>query len=168
MHSVAAAGDRVTDYSRGFLPVAAVGLSSHLVLLRRRVSQQAWGKGRALLEALGLSAAQIAKCYGMHLPNEEEAVQHGLLVWMEGGTNTTWEALLKAMETAEIDVQQREGLKEKLRSSTGDSTGLMVYHVCMCMRAHVCELVSVCVCPFLFVGMHTALSDSVLSPLHFT
>ena len=128
------------------LPVAAVGLSSHLVLLRRRVSQQAWGKGRALLEALGLSRAQIAECYGMHPLNEKEAVQHGLQVWLEGGTDATWEALLEAMETAEIDVQQREELKEELRSSTGDSTGLMVYHVCMCMRAHVCELVSVCMC----------------------
>ena len=103
------------------------------------MSRQAWGKGRALLEALGLSAAQIAECYGMHPLNEEEAVQHGLQLWLEGGTNTTWEALLEAMETAEIDVQQREGLKEVLCSNTGDSHGLMVYHVCM--RAHVCELV---------------------------
>ena len=101
------------------------------------MSQQAWDKGRALLEALGLSAAQIAKCYGMHPLNEEEAVQHGLQVWLEGGTNTTWEALLEAMETAEIDVQQREGLKEELRSNTGDSHGLVVYHVCVCVHMHV-------------------------------
>ncbi len=90
------------------------------------MSRQAWGKGRALLEALGLSGAQIAECYSMHPLNEEEAVQHGLQVWLEGGTNTTWEALLEAMETAKIDVQQREGLKEELRSNTGDSHGLMV------------------------------------------
>ena len=90
------------------------------------MSQQAWGKGRALLEALGLSAAQIAECYGMHPLNEKEAVQHGLQVWMDGGANTTWEALLEAMETAEIDVQQREGFKEELHSNTGDSHGLMV------------------------------------------
>ena len=90
------------------------------------MSQQAWGKGRALLEALGLSGAQIAKCYGMHPLNEEEAVQHGLQVWLEGGTNTTWEALLEAMETAGIDVQQQEGLKEELHNNTGDSHGLMV------------------------------------------
>ena len=90
------------------------------------MSQQAWGKGRALLEALGLSGAQIAECYGMHPLNEKEAVQHGLQVWLEGGTNTTWEALLEAMDTAKIDVQQREGLKEELHSNTGDSHGLMV------------------------------------------
>ena len=90
------------------------------------MSQQAWGKGRALLEALGLSGAQIAECYGMHPLDEEESVQHGLQVWLEGGANTTWEALLEAMDTAKIDVQQREGLKEELRSNTGDSHGLMV------------------------------------------
>ncbi len=109
------------------------------------MSRQAWRKGRALLEALGLSAAQIAECYGMHPLNEEEAVQHGLQVWLEGGANTTWEALLEAMETAEIYVQQREGLKEELRSNTGDSHGLMValcLYVCTCVRACVC----VCFC----------------------
>ena len=125
------------------LPVAVAVLSTHLVLLRRRVSQQAWGKGRALLEALGLTTAQIAKCYGMHPLNEEEAVQHGLQVWLEGGANTTWEVLLKAMETAKIDMQQREGLKEDLRSNTGDSYGLMVAStVCVCV--YMC--VSLCVC----------------------
>ena len=105
------------------------------------MSRQAWDKGRALLEALGLSGAQIAKCYGMHPLNEEESVQHGLQVWLEGGANTTWEALLEAMETAEIDVQQREGLKEELRSNAGELHGLMValyVCVCTCVRACVC------------------------------
>ena len=127
------------------------------------MSQQAWGKGRALLEALGLSGAEIAKCYGMHPLNEEESVQHGLQVWLEGGANTTWEALLEAMETAEIDVQQREGLKEELRSNTGESHGLMV---ALCVCVHMCS--SLCVCPFLFVGIHATLSDSVLLPICFT
>ena len=106
------------------------------MLLRRCVSQQAWGKGRALLEALGLSGAQIAKCYGMHPLNEEEAVQHGLQVWVEGGTNTTWETLLEAMETAEIDVQQREELMEECRSNAGDSHALMCItclYACTCV-----------------------------------
>ena len=97
------------------------------------MSKHAWEKGRALLEGLGLSGAQIAKCYGMHPLNEEESVQHGLQVWLDGGTNTTWQALLKAMETAEIAVQQQEGLKEKLCSNTGDLHGLLVAltHVCL-------------------------------------
>ena len=111
------------------------------------MSQQAWGKGRALLEALGLSAAQIAECYGMHHPNEEEVVQRGLQVWLEGGANTTWEALLEAMETAEIDVQQREGLKEELRSNTGDSHGLML---ALCVsRKGGCVTVLCCVCIYI-------------------
>ena len=86
------------------------------------MSRQAWGKGRALLEALGLTGAQIARCYGMHPLNEEESVQEGLQEWIEGGRNTTWGDLLRAMETAGIAIQQRDGLKEELCSNTGEST----------------------------------------------
>ena len=86
------------------------------------MSRQAWDKGRALLEALGLTGAQIARCYGMHHPNEEESMQDGLQVWIEGGRNTTWGDLLRAMETAGIAIQQRDGLKEELCSNTGEST----------------------------------------------
>ena len=85
------------------------------------MSRQAWGKGRALLEALGLTRAQIAQCYGLHPLNEEESVQDGLQVWIEGGRNTTWGDLLRAMETAGIAIQQRDGLKEELCSNTGES-----------------------------------------------
>ena len=86
------------------------------------MSRQAWGKGRALLEALGLTGAQIARCYGMHPLNEEESVQDGLQAWIEEGRNTTWGDLLRAMETAGIAIQQRDGLKEELCSNTGEST----------------------------------------------
>ena len=86
------------------------------------MSRQAWGKGRALLEALGLTGAQIARCYGLHRPNEEESVQEGLQAWIEGGRNTTWGDLLRAMETAGIAIQQRDGLKEELCSNTGEFT----------------------------------------------
>ena len=86
------------------------------------MSRQAWGKGRALLEALGLTGAQIAQCYGMHPLNEEESVQDGLQAWIEGGRKTTWGDLLRAMETAGIAIQQRDGLKEELCSNTGEST----------------------------------------------
>ena len=85
------------------------------------MSRQAWGRGRALLEALGLTGAQIAQCYGMHPLNEEESVQDGLQAWIEGGRNTTWGDLLRAMETAGIAIQQRDGLKEELCSNTGES-----------------------------------------------
>ena len=118
------------------------------------MSQQAWGKGRALLEALGLSAAQIAKCYGMHPLNEEESVQHGLQVWVDGGTNCnpTWEALLKAMETAGIAVQQREGLKEELCRNTSDSTlAALFLHMFVCV---LCVYVCVCACASLPILVH--------------
>ena len=85
------------------------------------MSRQAWGKGRALLEALGLTRAQTARCYGLHPLNEEESVQDGLQAWIEGGRNTTWGDLLRAMETAGIAIQQRDGLKEELCSNTGES-----------------------------------------------
>ena len=101
------------------LPFAVVELSGHLVLLRMYVSRQACGNGRALLEALGLNKAEIDNCYIMHPLNEVESVQKGLQVWVEGRRNTTWDALLKAMEAAGIAVQQRNGLKEELRSNTG-------------------------------------------------
>ena len=119
------------------------------------MSQHAWGKGRALLEALGLSATQIAKCYGMHPLNEEESVQHGLQVWVDGGANTTWEALLKAMETAGIAVQQREGLKEELCSNTGDSTLAALF---LHMFVYVCALACVLciyVCVRMYKSAHT-------------
>ena len=85
------------------------------------MSRQACGKGRALLEAIGLTGAQIARCYGMHPLNEEESVQEGLQAWIEGGRNTTWGDLLRAMETAGIAIQQRDGLKQELCSNTGES-----------------------------------------------
>ena len=86
------------------------------------MSRQACGKGRALLEALGLTSAQIAKYYGMYPLNEEESVQDGLQVWIGGDINTTWRGLLEAMETAGIAIQQRDGLKKELYSRAGDST----------------------------------------------
>ena len=88
------------------------------------MSRQAWGKGRALLEALGLTSTQIAKYYGLgiHPLNEEESVQSGLQAWIGRDINATWRDLLEAMEMAGIDIQQRDGLKKELCSNAGDST----------------------------------------------
>ena len=96
------------------------------MLLRKYVSRQAWGKGRALLESLGLTRAQIAKYYSMYPLNEEESVQDGLQAWIGGDINATWRDLLEAMKTAEIAIQQRDGLEKELCSSAGD------YHLHMC------------------------------------
>ena len=96
-----------------------VDLKTHLVLLRKYVSRHSYGKGKALLEALGLTEAQIAKYYGNSPLNEEEAVQDGLKAWIGGSLDSTWSDLLEAMETAGIDIQQREGLKEELCVNAG-------------------------------------------------
>ena len=113
---------------------AVVGRSDHLVLLRRYVSRQAWGKGRALLEVLGLTTAQIAQCYSMHPLNEEESVQDGLQVWIKGGRNTNWGDLLRAMGTAGIAIQQCDGLKVELCSNTGESVHeLLLLLTCVCV-----------------------------------
>ena len=105
------------------------------------MSRQAWDKGRALLEALGLTAAQIDQCYGMHPLNEEESVQYGLQAWIKGGRNTNWGDLLRAMETAGIAIQQCDGLKEELCSNTSESI-----HKLLLLLAHVCACVCVCLC----------------------
>lgn len=102
-----------------FVSITAAGFhttdnQTHLVVLRNFVSKEAIGSGRALLAALGLRTPQIAKCYGANPMNEEEAIQEGLLVWI-GNVDPTWEDLLTAMKTAEIDIQARKALEEKLR-----------------------------------------------------
>ena len=116
---ISAGGDRVTGSSP---PCCCCRSQWSPCALEKVCERQAWGKGRALLEALGLTGAQIARCYGMHPLNEEESVQEGLHAWIEGGRNTTWGDLLRAMETAGIAIQQRDGLKEELCCNTGEST----------------------------------------------
>ena len=91
----------------------------------------------------------------MHPLNEEESVQHGLQVWVDGGANTTWEALLKAMETAGIAVQQREGLKEELCSNTGDSTlAALFLHMFVYVCALACAL-CIYVCVHMYKSAYT-------------
>ena len=86
------------------------------------MSRQAYGKGRALLEALGLTSTQIDKYYGMYPLHEEESVQDGIQAWISKRINTRWRDLLEAMETAGIAMQQCDRLKEELYSNDGDST----------------------------------------------
>ena len=118
------------------------------------MSRQACGKGRALLEALGLTSTQIAKFYGMYALNEEESVQDGLQAWIGGDINATWRDLLEAMKTAGIAIQQRDRLKKELCSSTG---GLYMYRyhlrvcVCVCLCVRVIQCVNVSGCGFVFV-----------------
>ena len=71
------------------------------------------GTGKALLEACGLTAPQIAGYYVNHPLNEVEAVQAGLQGWV-GEKMGRWEDLLKAMKFAGIGVQHCNELKKAL------------------------------------------------------
>lgn len=77
------------------------------------MSSKAVGKGKALLEALGLTRSQRAQCYSRNPGEEVEAIQEGLEDWI-GSVDPTWGDLLTAMETAEISIQDRNDLKKRL------------------------------------------------------
>ena len=81
------------------------------------MSRKSAGKGRAVLEYVGLAPETVRACYGKHPFSEEEAVQEGLIMWSEGhhGKTCTWKELLGAMEHARIGEQHYTGLREELR-----------------------------------------------------
>ena len=83
------------------------------------MSRNAAGKGRAVLEGVGLSPEAIEMCYTNWPRNEEEAVQSGLLRWRAGeGASPTWAVLLEAMDYAEIGVQHISALEEEVLKGT--------------------------------------------------
>ena len=83
------------------------------------MSRNAAGKGRAVLEGVGLSPETIEMCYTNWPHNEEEAVQSGLLKWRAGeGARPTWAVLLGAMDYAEIGVQHISALEEEVLKGT--------------------------------------------------
>ena len=85
------------------------------ILLRTYVSRRSAGKGRALLEKLGLSPEKIALCYSKYPQDEEEVVQEGLYAWKDDvSSEPTWKTLVDAMLYAGIGVQYVEELKEEL------------------------------------------------------
>ena len=86
------------------------------MLFRSRVSRAAAGKGRAVLEGVGLKAAQIAACFQAHPLNEEEGIQTGLTEWSggQGLQPPTWKVLLCAMSYAKVEQEYIEGLKTDL------------------------------------------------------
>ena len=86
------------------------------ILFRTYVSRPSAGKGRAVLEGVGLAPETIRACYIRHPLEEEEAVQDGLIKWAEGhhGYSPTWKVLLKAMKNAGVAQHHCQGLKEKL------------------------------------------------------
>lgn len=88
---------------------------------REYVSRCAAGKGRAVLEGVGLETEAKEMCYKNHSLNEEEAVQTGLIYWRnKKGDTATWTVLLKSMKYAEIAVQKINELeKEILKGAVG-------------------------------------------------
>ena len=70
-----------------------------------------------MLEGIGLAPETIRACYGRHPLEEEEAVQAGLIKWVEGhhGSIPTWRMLLTAMEYASVAQHHCQGLRDKLQ-----------------------------------------------------
>ena len=86
------------------------------MLFRKHVSRIAAAKGRAVLEGVGLDTATIEACFRSNPLDEEAAVQAGLTKWVEGKGRQppTWEALIEAMEDAEIGQEHFVRLKTDL------------------------------------------------------
>ena len=79
------------------------------------MSRNAAGRGRAVLEYVGLTPEEIGMCFGTVPHNEEEAVQSGLGKWSDGkGDIPTWALLIEAMEYAGIGTQHVLALKKEL------------------------------------------------------
>ena len=101
-------------------PTLSTDRPEHLMLIRTHVSRTAAGKGRAVLEGVGLTYTAISACFTSHPQNEEEAVQLGLTKWIggQGQRPPTWAVLLEAMDYAQIAQQDVEGLEKKLGLSS--------------------------------------------------
>ena len=85
------------------------------MMLRKFVSRVAAGKGRAILEGLGLPARVREMCFVNNPSNVEDAIQCGLLQWKNGqGYSPTWEVLQRAMAYAEVAVQDIKKLNEEI------------------------------------------------------
>ena len=55
--------------------VSIAGCKRYAVLFRKHISRQGAGKGKAVLECVGLTREQIKLCYQSNPLNEEEAIQ---------------------------------------------------------------------------------------------
>ena len=120
------------------LYLSSAACEGYLILFRTFVSQPSVGKGRAVLEGIGLAPETIEACYGSYPRKEEEAVQAGLIEWVEGhhDSSPTWRMLLTAMEYAGVAQHHCQGLRDKLYQR------LMGVCVCVC--------VCVCMCVWLY------------------
>ena len=98
------------------------------------MSRKSVGKGKALLEGLGLDYRRMQKCFNNNPLNEEEAVQQGLTYWIdgEGFQPPTWKVLLEAMDYAIIG----ELHIRNLRTDLGVTEGML--SMCSCVMCVWC------------------------------
>ena len=92
------------------------------MVFRMFVSRKAAGKGRAILEGVGLDAPEIKACFRSNPLDDEEAVQDGLIMWTDGDHQDfppTWGVLIDAMDYARIGQQHIAGLKENICRKLG-------------------------------------------------
>ena len=106
----------------------------YAVLFRKYVSRNAFGRGRAILEWLGLTPEVIDQCYGTPGLDEEAAVQKGLHKWRETrGDCCTWQVLVRAMLFAGIAQQHCTELVEELHQMMqGEVTFPLKYSCTQC------------------------------------
>ena len=98
------------------------------MLFRKYVSRKGIGKGRAILEWVGLDPAAIEQCYGTPGLDEEEAIQKGLHKWREtNGDCCTWQVLLEAMKFAGITQHCTELVEELHQMMQGEVTFPLKY-----------------------------------------
>ena len=139
------------------LPLSA-DRPDYLVVFRVYVSRRARGKGRTVLEGVGLDSDTIAACFRSNPLDEEEAVQDGLIRWKDSqGVSPTWKVLVEAMEYAGIAQQHIQSLKAEL-ALHGVYAFVLVccVYVCLCMR-YVCICCTVLLtCCLTVVYLHTA------------
>ena len=97
-------------------PSFSADCPDYMELFRKYVSSNAAGKGRAVLEGVGLEIGMIKKHFWNNPRDVVEAVQSGLIEWSEGHQckQPTWEVLLGAMKHAQIAKRHIEGLKKDL------------------------------------------------------
>ena len=117
----------------------------HLMLLRKYVSRRAAGKGRAVLEGVGLDAPTIVACFTAHPLNEEGAVQEGLTKWCGGSSGfqpPTWRVLIEAMEYA---VFAQYFVQNLIRDLVSFNIGMLIVSMCCLYCMHV-----LCLCIYVW------------------
>ena len=94
----------------------------HLMLFRTYVSRNAAGKGRAVLEGVGLDSSTIEACFRSNPLDDEGAVQAGLIKWKDSSRQvfpSKWNILIGAMKYAGVAKQHIADLKAELCAKRG-------------------------------------------------